>query len=91
MANASQVPIMWMPSSMLLQILAACPAPEAAGMDHCLAHFRQQQLGAGEGRVRAADHESQRAGIGRGDAARDRRIDHVVARCHSPPRPRPSR
>ena len=40
---------------------------------------RRLGLGAGEGAVRAADHEGQRAGIGGGDPARHRRIDHLVA------------
>jgi hypothetical protein len=45
-------------------------------------------FGAGEGFVRAADHEGERAAVCRRDPARDRRIDHGSPR---PPRSRPPR
>ena len=64
---------------MLLQILAAWPLPDGAGMDDRLAHRLQDRLGAGKGRVAAADHEGQGARLGADDAARDRRVEHVEA------------
>ena len=48
-------------------------------MDHGLAHLAQDRIGGGERIGAAADHERQRAGIGRRDAARNRRVDYAVA------------
>ena len=44
--KASQVATIVAPSSMLLQILAAWPAPRRAGVDHRLAHVLEERLGA---------------------------------------------
>ena len=49
-------------------------------MDHRLAHRLEDGLGAIECLVGAADHEGQRSARCSRNPARDRRIDHVVAR-----------
>ena len=84
--NASQVATMVAPRIMLLQIFAAWPAPSCAGVDHRLGHRLEERLGALELLVGAADHEGQRAGRGRGDAARHRRVDEIEALAPSSPR-----
>ena len=53
----------------------------AARVDDRLAHGRQDGLGAFEGGVGAADHEGERAAIGRRDAAGNGGVDHVEAAC----------
>ena len=67
------------PSSMLLQIFAAWPEPGAPAWITALPMSSRNGLGLLEALVRTADHEGQRAGLGRGDAARDRRVDHRQA------------
>ena len=68
-----------MASIMLLQILTACPAPGAAGVEDVLAHRLQDRLAAGECFLRAADHEGQGAVLGARRAARNRGIQHREA------------
>ena len=59
--KASQVATMVAPRIMLLQILAAWPAPSCAGVDHRLGHRLEEWPGALELLVGAADHEGQGA------------------------------
>ena len=68
-------PIMEMPSIMLLQIFAACPAP-ARRHGRCSCPSPRGSACRGERRLRAADHEGQRRGLGAADAAGHRRVQH---------------
>ena len=68
------------PRIMLLQILAACPAPGAAAMDDALAHGLEDRLRRGEGLVGAAAHEGEGACGRAADPARDRRVERQHAR-----------
>ena len=76
--NASQTPIIEIASIMLLQILAAWPLPEGPVCTMAL------PICSRIGRARAtpssaADHEGERRVLGAGDAARDRRVEHLEA------------
>ena len=81
--SASATPIMAMPSSMLLQIFGACPAP-ARRRARCCGPSRCSSGSAREGRAGAADHEGQ-------GAAWRRRHRRKPARraCRTPPSLRP--
>ena len=65
---------------MLLQILAACPAPGPAAMDDALAHVFEDRLSSRERFVRAAAHEGQRARRRPADPAGDGRVEGEHAR-----------
>ena len=58
-----------------LSALPALSGTRVAGVDHRLAHLGKDRFGTREALVGAANHEGQRARIGRGDAARHRRVD----------------
>ena len=60
---------------MLLQILAAWPAPDFAAVDDALAHDGEDRLGLGEGLAAAAGHEGERRRRRAGDAAGDGRVE----------------
>ena len=64
---------------MLLQILAAWPLPAPPACTMVLPICLQDRLGAREGRVAAADHEGERAGLRAADAAGHRRVEHGEA------------
>ena len=64
---------------MLLQILAACPAPSLAAMDDAAPHPGQDRLRTREGRVRAAHHEGQAGPLRPDGAAGDRRVERGEA------------
>ncbi len=71
------------PSSMLLQILAACPAPLAPAWITTRAIGASAASTPAKSPRLAADHEGQGAGVGRRGAAGDRRVGEAEAR---PPR-----
>ena len=54
---------------------------DTASMDHGLTHCFEHRLGCLKGVDFSADHEGQRAGIRRRDAARNGCIDNLVAFC----------
>ena len=78
--NASQVPIIEIASSMLLQIFAACPAPAPPAWTMRLPIFSRIGFGARERLVAAAAHEGERAGFRAADAAGHRRVEEIEAR-----------
>ena len=80
---ASQTEIIWMPSIMLLQILATWPLPAAPAWMTDLPIAARTGGAALECGLGAADHEGQARRLGAGDAAGNRRVQHGEAarRC----------
>ena len=74
---------------MLLQILAACPAPAPPAWITALAIGSRIGWARANASSDAADHEGEVAGGGGGDPAGNRRVDHRVA-LRRRPLPRPS-
>jgi hypothetical protein len=74
--NVSQVAIIDAPSSMLLLILAAWPAPGPPAWITALAHLDEKRRARSNASRLAPDHEGKSALLGRGDAAGDGGVHH---------------